>query len=108
MKAMLYLLMFTLCVFNEGYAQTKPGKEKPPTQKETQEMMKDAQKMVDGLSDEEKKMMDSLGIKMPDFKNVPNVSDKQLADARDNESKTVPKKMPPALHKFPNLLRMGK
>lgn len=107
MKAMLYLLMFTLCVFNEGYAQTKPGKEKPPTQKETQEMMKDAQKMVDGLSDEDKKMMDSLGIKMPDFKNVPNVSDKQLADARDNESKTVPKKDATRIAQIPKPIADG-
>jgi arsenate reductase-like glutaredoxin family protein len=89
------------------YAQTKP-KEKPPTQKEMAEMMKEAQKMVDELSVEDKKIMDSLGIKMPGFKNIPNVSDKQLADAMDKEDRIVPKKMLPVLQNFQKPLALGK
>ena len=107
MKPMLYLLMFTFCVLNKGYAQTKPPKEKPPTQKEMQEMMKEAQKMVDGLSDEDKKMMDSLGIKMPDFKNVPKVSDKQLAAAANNEGRIVPKKDAARIAQIPKPIADG-
>ncbi len=72
-------------------AQTRP-KEKPPTQKEMQEMMKEAQKMAGELSAEDKRMMDSLGIKMPDFTNVPNVSGKQLAQAWEDENRVVPKR----------------
>src|SRR5690606_17699375 len=75
-------------------AQTKPGtkQEKPPTQKEMEEMMKEARKMMGELSEEDKKMMDSLGIKMPDFKNTPKVSDKQLAEAWEDEKRIVPKR----------------
>lgn len=72
-------------------AQTKP-KAKPPTQKEMEQMMKEAQKMMGKLSEEDKRMMDSLGIKMPDFKNTPKVSDKQLAQAWEDESRVVPKR----------------
>lgn len=92
-----------LCIligsFSQMNAQSKP-KEKSPTQKEMQEMMKEAQKQLDEtmaeMSEEDKKMMDSLGIKMPDMKkaakDVSKVSDKQLAEAAENEGRIVPKK----------------
>lgn len=54
--------------------------------------MKQAQQAVDQMSPEDKKMMDSLGVKMPSFKNVPQVGDKQLAEAWDDETRIVPKK----------------
>ncbi len=76
-----------------AFAQIKPKpKEKPPTQKEMEEMMKEAQKEMDNLDPEDKKMMDSLGIKMPSLKNTPKVSDKQLAAAWEIENLIVPKK----------------
>jgi hypothetical protein len=47
------------------YAQPKPkSKEKPPTQKEMEDMTKEAQKAMDEMSPEDKKMMDSIGIKI--------------------------------------------
>lgn len=74
-------------------AQKKPNTvDKAPPQKEMKELMKEAQGMLDELSPEDKKMMDSLGIKMPSFKNIPHVSNQQLAEAWDNESLVVPKK----------------
>src|SRR4029078_7879443 len=63
-----------------------------PTQKEMEDMMKDAQKELDGMSAEDKKMMDSLGIKMPSMKNVPKVTDAQLKEAWENETAIVPKR----------------
>lgn len=74
-------------------AQPKPKqKEKAPTQKEMEEMMKEAQKAIDNLDPEEKRMMDSLGIKMPSFKEVPKVGDAALKKAFDDENRLVPLK----------------
>jgi tetratricopeptide (TPR) repeat protein len=80
-------------------AQPKPKqkeKEKAPTQKEMQDMMKEAQKELDNISPEDKKMMDSMGIKMPDMKSlqksVSGISDAQLKKAYDDESRIVPLK----------------
>lgn len=90
-----YLLLISmLLVLTAAFAQTAkkpPVKEKPPTQKEMAEMMKEMQGAMDEMSPEDKKMMDSLGIKMPSLKNIPKVSDKQLADAFENENRVVPK-----------------
>lgn len=86
-----------LFLHHQIVAQKKPAaKEKPPTQKEMQDMMKEAEKMMGEMSPEDKKMMDSMGIKMPDFKKtaktVSGVTDRQLADAYDIETRIVPKK----------------
>jgi tetratricopeptide (TPR) repeat protein len=84
-----------LLVMGIAFAQVKPKpkeKEKPPTQKEMDDMMKEMQKAMEEISPEDKKMMDSMGIKMPSLKNVPKMSDKQLADAWEDENRIVPKK----------------
>lgn len=52
--------------------------------------MKEAQKELDKLSPEERKMMEDMGIKMPSFKDVPKVGDKQLSKAYDIETRIVP------------------
>ncbi len=90
MKPLLSIIVGCLFAFS-SMAQTKP-KQKAPTQKEMEAMMKESQKMIDELSEEDKKMMDSLGIKMPNFKNTPKVSDKQLAQAWEDENRVVPKR----------------
>lgn len=81
--------------FLKSFAQNSPvKKEKPPTQKEMQDMMKEMQQGLDEISEEEKKMMDSMGIKMPDFKalqkTVSGVSDKQLKKAWEEDNRIVP------------------
>ena len=94
------VLLVCILVFNcAGITQTpkKPEKEKAPTQKEMEDMMKDAQKMMDNeLSAEDKKMMDSMGFKMPDMKamqkKVAGVSDAQLKKAFDDANRIVPLK----------------
>jgi Tfp pilus assembly protein PilF len=90
MKKLFIPLIFLLLNLPLG-AQNKP-KEKPPTQKEMEEMMKEAQQMVEGLSAEDKRMMDSLGIKLPDFKKSPKTSDKTIQVAWEDENRRVPKK----------------
>lgn len=74
-------------------AQPKPkNADKPPTQKEIADMMKEMQKAVGEMSPEDKKMMDSLGIKVPTLKDIPKVTDKQLAEAFEEENRIVPVK----------------
>jgi tetratricopeptide (TPR) repeat protein len=72
------------------------AKEKAPTQKEMDEMMKEAQKAMDELDPETKRLMDSMGVKMPDTKqmkkNTSGISDKQLAVAWEDENRIVPKR----------------
>lgn len=88
--------MLTVCVSClalSARAQSKPGqKEKPPTKKEMEDMMKEMQEAMDEISPEDKKMMDSMGIKMPSPKDLPKVTDKQLANAWEDENRIVPKK----------------
>ena len=93
-----YLSLLTL-LFMATIVFAQPGKkttekEKPPTQKEMDEMMKEMQKAMDDMNPEDKKAMDSMGIKMPDAKqmkkNVAGISDKQLAEAWEDENRIVP------------------
>jgi Flp pilus assembly protein TadD len=44
------------------------------------------------MDPETKKMMDSLGIKMPTVQNAPKVGDKALAEAYEEQTRLVPKK----------------
>lgn len=88
-----------LLVIAPAFAQTKPkpkAKEKPPTQKEMADMMKEMQKELDEMSPEDKKMMDSMGVKMPDMKsiqkNVSGISDAQLKKAYEDDNRIVPLK----------------
>ena len=90
-----YLLILIAVFAHSAFAQKKP-KEKPPTQKEMADMMKEMQKAMDGVSPEDKKAMDSLGIKMPDIKSIQKsmsgVTDAQLKKSYEVESRVVPLK----------------
>lgn len=86
-------ILYSVATFSQ--AGKKPfAKEKPPTQKEMEAMMKESEKMMAEISAEDKKMMDSMGIKMPDTKtmkkNVAGVSDAQLKQAYEDEMRIVP------------------
>jgi len=90
---------FTVCfffVFCIATAIAQPPKPKPkPKEKpqtEMEKMMKEAQMEMDNLDPETLRMMDSMGIKRPSFKNVPKVSDQQMKEAVENENRIVPKK----------------
>jgi len=75
---------------------TSKQKEKAPTQKEMQDMMKEMQSAMDDMSPEDKKMMDSMGIKMPDTKSIQKsmsgVTDAQLKQAYEDDNRIVPQK----------------
>ena len=90
-----YIIISLLLLVNISFGQTKPS-EKPPTQNEMQDMMKEMQQGMDEISEEDKKMMDSMGIKMPNMKalqkTVSGVSDKQLKKAWEEDKLIVPVK----------------
>src|SRR5688572_402845 len=92
-------LVVILVIAVTGIAQTKPKskpKEEAPTQKEMAEMMKEMQSAMDEMSPEEKRAMDSMGIKMPDMKqmqkNMSGVTDEQLKKAYEDDNRIVPLK----------------
>ncbi len=98
MKKYLIVFMMMLAMVSAfAQAKKKPAaKEKPPTQKEMDEMMKEMQQAMDEMDPEDKKAMDSMGIKMPDTKSIKKsisgISDAQLKKAYEDDSRIVPQK----------------
>jgi len=92
-KNLLIIALMLMCVFSFAQQKPKPKeKDKAPTQKEIEAAMKEAQKELDNMSEEDKKMMKEMGIKIPSMKEVPQVTDQQLADAWEAENRIVPKR----------------
>ncbi len=89
------LLLTTFYSFAQAKKKTN-STEKPPTQKEMDAMMKEMQSAMDEIDPEDKKMMDSMGIKMPDTKNIKKsmsgVSDAQLKKSYEDDNRIVPQK----------------
>mgnify|MGYP002377411703 CR=1 FL=1 len=88
------VMLFLICGFSiTGAAQTKPkpaAKEKPPTQQEVNEMMKEIEDLM--KDPETKKALEEQGIKMPDLKALPKFTDKEYADAELESQRKVPVK----------------
>ncbi len=96
MKNYLLAIMLSLVIV-PGFSQPKPAKkEKPPTAKEMEDMQKEMQKEMDKamkeMSPEDKKMMDSMGFKMPSMPTMPKMTDKQIATAMEEADRIVPVK----------------
>lgn len=103
MKKNLLMIVFMLMCLS-SFAQQKPKpkeKDKPPTQKEMEELMKAAQKEIDNLDPETKRMMDSMGIKMPSFKDIPQVTDAKLKEAYEEDSQVIPSKKTELIARLP-------
>lgn len=100
MKNYLLALILLLSI-TAAFAQTgkkTDAKDKPPTQKEMDDAMKEMQKAMDDMSPEDKKMMDSMGFKMPDMKSiqktVAGINDGQIKKAVEDDNRIVPLKDP--------------
>lgn len=91
-----FLLLLAGLIFAQPKQKQTAKQEKAPTQKEMADMMKEMQEAMDEISPEDKKMMDSMGIKMPDTKSIQKtisgISDAQLAKAFEDENRIVPQK----------------
>ncbi len=89
-------LLLSAAIFLSQFALAQPAKktDKAPTNAEMQKMMKEAQKAMDEMSPEDKKMMEEMGIKMPDMNKVipKGVTDKQLQQAYEDDKLWVPRK----------------
>jgi hypothetical protein len=88
-------------LFATAVLLAQPGKkpkqqEKAPTQKELQNMMKEMQSGMPEMNAEDKKILDSMGVKMPDFtglqKNIGSLSDAQIKKAYDDDNRIIPVK----------------
>ncbi|MCP9753183.1 M48 family metallopeptidase, partial [Ferruginibacter sp. HRS2-29] len=99
------VFLFLSTAFAQPGKKVKP-KEKPPTQKEMEDLLKLAQDAMKDISPEDKKLMDSMGIKIPTFSNMPNVSDQQLADAytQDGSGVVVPAKKTALIAQIPKTI----
>ena len=83
-------MLFSLVIV-PGFSQPKPAKkEKPPTAKEMEDMQKEMDKAMREISPEDKKMMDSMGFKMPSMPTMPKMTDKQIATAMEDADRIVP------------------
>ena len=94
MKNYLLAILFSLVIV-PGFSQPKPSKkEKPPTAKEIEDMQKEMEKEMEKgmkeMSPEDKKMMDSMGFKMPSMPTLPKMTDKQIATAMEEANRIVP------------------
>ncbi|HQV60206.1 MAG TPA: hypothetical protein PLG08_05495 [Chitinophagaceae bacterium] len=97
MRQLLIFLIFISSLQLSAQPGKKPAEtEKPPTQKEMADMMKEMQAAMDEMSPEDKKTMDSMGIKMPDIKsikkNIAGISEAQLKKAYEDDNRIVPVK----------------
>lgn len=89
------MIIFLAITSMTAYGQQKPKtkeKEKAPTQSEIDSMMKEAQIELNKMSPEDKKMMDSMGIKMPGLGSLPKFTDQQYQDGMSAGEFLIPKK----------------
>ncbi|HZI52804.1 MAG TPA: hypothetical protein VFD56_03840, partial [Chitinophagaceae bacterium] len=89
---LVFVLLFVIATAFTQAGKKPPAKEKPPTQKEMDDMMQEMHKAMDDMSPEDKRMMDSMGFKMPSMPTMPKMTDKQIADAFEEENRIVPVK----------------
>lgn len=78
----------------------KKQKDDEPSLQELQEMMKQAQKEMEGLDPEAKRMMDSMGVAMPVF-NMPHVSEAELKQAYEDKDRVIPRRNDAAIASIP-------
>lgn len=99
-SCILPLLLITSLLYAQPVKKQKPA-DKPPTSKEMKELMQAAQKAVDDVDPADKKLMDSLGVKMPSFNNVPIAGDKALSEAYEEDGKLVPTRKTTLINALP-------
>ncbi len=111
-QVLIFLLLISSSIVFAQPGKKPAVKEKPPTQKEMDAMMKEMQQAMDEMSPKDKKMMDSMGIKMPDTKtikkNMSGVSDAQLKKAFEDDNRIVPEKDVARIAAIPKTITDGR
>lgn len=89
-----YYIILTLLVCSfSATAQKKPvKKDSLPSQKEIHDMMKELEDAFNNMSPEEKRMMDSMGVKMPALKQMKKMGDFAMANSSIPTDILVPKR----------------
>ena len=95
-------ILIAFFAFTLGSNAQKTKNNKPSTAAEMQAMMKEAQKQMQKLDPATKKMMDSLGMKIPSISDeqvnsMGRITDKQIATAYEDSKRIVPKKNLPKI-----------
>ena len=88
-KIILLLLSLTLFVI-VIQAQTKPKQPVPPTQKEIDDAAIQMQKISEGMSPEQKKMMEQMGIKLPTGQEMSKGNAQQMQQMMELANRVVP------------------
>lgn len=96
MKTIMFFLV-SVCVTNILLAQV-------PTQAEMDRLMKEAKETLKNIDPETKKMMDSMGIKMPQAKGAPKIGDKKLANTYEEMTRVIPLRDAARIAIVPNLV----
>ncbi len=86
------ITFFTLMCCTLVQAQDKSRKQSAPSQKEIDDAMKGLQQIQDGMSPEEKKMMEQMGVKMPGMQSMPKMTAGQMQQAMELANSVVPPK----------------
>ncbi|MFA5973544.1 MAG: hypothetical protein WC780_14425 [Lentimicrobiaceae bacterium] len=105
------LALSMIALMNVSFAQTKTKPaEKPPTQKEMEEMMKEMQQQMDSISPEDKKAMEDMGVKMPADQNMPKQYDYANQNTTQQKAnsiagiETIPTKDAARIAKLPKMI----
>jgi len=67
-------------------------------------MMKEMDNILKNMTPEQKRMYDSIGIKLPNKKNMQGVTDKHLADAWEDENRVVPARKTALINTLPKTI----
>ena len=78
-----------LVISCHAMAQTTPDNEKPPTEEELNEMISEMEKGMNALTPEERKMMEEMGVKIPNAKNMQQMA-KMAANAPVASNALIP------------------
>lgn len=97
MKKAFYLLILVLMSVH-AIAQNETETDEMPSPAEMEQMMKEAQKALDEMSPEDKKMMEQMGVSMP---GKLNFTSQQLSEAWENDGKIVPERKTNLIAKLP-------
>jgi tetratricopeptide (TPR) repeat protein len=86
------MMLCVLCAFAGNSSAQKQKNDKPPTAAEMKKMMAEAQKQLDNLDAKTKRMMDTMGMKMPNLntKQFDKITDKDVAKTWNKNTDIVP------------------